>query len=181
MERFCPTCGSLVQGDGDFCPSCGSKLSGAVNLEKPITSQPSTGGSMPDTSSSNQSNLNNQTNQSSNYSQMPNYPQNFNSGSINRPSDEMTVGQWALTIFLSGLGIIGIILLFIWAFGADTNPSKKNYARAMLIWEAIALGLVILFYGGLCICGMSLSNILGGSSSIFDDMNYYTSTLFIGM
>ncbi len=179
MERFCPTCGSLVQGDGDFCPSCGAKLGGAVNLEKPITSQPTTGGSMPDTSSSN---LNNQSNQSSNYSQMPNYPQNFNSGNYSAPAEEMSVGQWVLTIFLSGLGIIGIILLFVWAFGSDNNTARKNYARAMLIWEAIALGLIIIIYGGLCMCGMSLGNMFGGSySDIYDNLNYYTSTLFMGM
>lgn len=179
MERFCPTCGSLVQGDGDFCPSCGAKLGGAVNLEKPITSQSSTGGSMPEATSNNLNNQSNMSNQSSNYSQMPNYPQNFNSGNYSAPSDEMSVGQWVLTIFLSGLGIIGIILLFVWAFSSDTNTAKRNYARAMLIWEAIALGVVIIIYGGLCACGMSLGNMFGGYG--YDNLNYYTSTLFMGM
>lgn len=174
MERFCPTCGALVQGDGEFCPSCGGKLSTAVNLEKPNTSQTSAGGSMPASTNTNR------TNQSSNYSQMPNYPQNFNSGNTSSSQGGMTVGQWVLTIFLSGLGIIGIILLFVWAFSNDTDPVKKNYARAMLIWEAIALGLVILFYGGLCMCGLSLSNIFRDTYGGFlDDLDY--ASLFIGL
>ncbi len=59
---------------------------------------------------------------------------------------EMTVGEWVLTIFLSGLGVIGLVLLFVWGFGNDTPTAKKNYARAMLIWQAIAVGIVILMY-----------------------------------
>ena len=57
----------------------------------------------------------------------------------------MTLGQWVGTILLTQcLGIISIILLFVWAFSDSTPTSKKNYCRAMLIFEAIMIGVVIL-------------------------------------
>ncbi len=38
-----------------------------------------------------------------------------------------------------------IVILFIWAFGNNTNPNKKNWARANLIVTAIVLVLSIIF------------------------------------
>ena len=161
MERFCPKCGALVEGNGGFCPNCGEKLESAVNLEKPVND------AMPSTSEP-VSNGTSSTYTSNNSSAMPNYPQNYNAVNTT-PANEMTVGQWVLTIFLSGLGIIGIILLFIWAFGGEPNVAKKNYAKAMLIWYAIGLGIVVLYFIGLCVCGMSLMG------DIFDEFDtaYY--------
>ena len=59
--------------------------------------------------------------------------------------EEMTTGQWVLTLFLSSLGVVGIILLFVWGFSETTPVSKKNFSRAMLIWYAIAVGICIVF------------------------------------
>ena len=36
-------------------------------------------------------------------------------------------------------------MLFVWAFGNDTNPNKANWAKAALIWAAIAIGIYITF------------------------------------
>lgn len=161
MERFCPKCGALVEGNGGFCPNCGEKLESAVSLEKPVVD------AMPSTSQPAASNTTGTYN-SNNASAMPNYPQNYNAVNTT-PANEMTVGQWVLTIFLSGLGIIGIILLFIWAFGSEPNIAKKNYAKAMLIWEAIILGLSLLYVIGMCVCGMSIMG------NLFDELEtgYY--------
>lgn len=158
MERFCDKCGSLVNGDGGFCPSCGAQM-GGIDLSK--------GGSMPSTSDSvvptptgssyqpqpgysqPQSNYQQPNYQQTNYSQ-PTYGQTIYTNN-NAQNQEMTVGQWFLTIFLSNLGVIGLILLFVWGFSADTPPAKKNFARAMLIMQAIAFVLsfilVPIFFG----------------------------------
>lgn len=131
MERFCDKCGSLVSGEGDYCPTCGARIRGAVDLRKRETErypeQPQQSGYG-----------------AGNSSAMPAYPQSYNTNSAR--SVEMGVGEWALTIFLASLGIIGVILLFIWAFGDAPQP-KKNYARAMLIFWAAAVGLIILGLG----------------------------------
>lgn len=173
MERFCNKCGSLVSGDGVFCPNCGEKLDSVVDLGKPSTepmmSSAPIAPSAP-VASDNSNNYNNTTGVGSNQGQIPNYgapvyPQNNNNN-----NSEMSVGQWVLTIFLSGLGIIGLILLFVWGFGSDTPTVKKNYARAMLIWYAIGIGICILYFIALFACvgcaGMGLED-------IFADMDYY--------
>lgn len=160
MERFCSKCGTLVEGEGKFCPTCGATLESAVDLGK---SAPSVEPMQPTPPPSASPYVN------TNSAQMPAYPQSYNNNSYNANTQEMSVGQWVLTIFLSCLSIVGIILLFIWAFG-DTPQPKKNYARAMLIWQAIALGISILYVIGIFSCVMA-----GVGSSDYGDIfrNYY--------
>lgn len=57
----------------------------------------------------------------------------------------MTIGEWMVTILISALPLIGIIMLFVWAFGDGAHPSKKSWAAATLIWIAIVIVLSILF------------------------------------
>ncbi len=148
MERFCDKCGTLIQGEGKFCPSCGAPLDSAVDLSKPAAPSTEPMQSAPVPPAGN-------TYTSPNAAQMPAYPQSYNNGGMTERTENMTVGQWALTVFLSSLGLIGIILLFVWAFSSDTPQPKKNYARGMLIIQAIVLGVVILFYIGIIVCAFS--------------------------
>lgn len=55
-----------------------------------------------------------------------------------------SVGQWMLTLFLTFIPIVNIIMLLVWAFSSNTHPDKANWARALLIWFAIFIGLSIL-------------------------------------
>lgn len=166
MERFCNNCGTLVEGDGKFCPSCGATLDSAVNLDKPAGAPSAEPMQSAPAMSANPYANNNQ-------AQMPSYPQSYNNTSAPVNTTEMTVGQWVLTIFLSGLGIIGLVLLFVWGFSDSTPISKKNYARAMLIWQAIAIGLVILLYVGMFACAATCLGSTGGFEDIFRDIQYY--------
>lgn len=146
MERFCDKCGTLVSGDGGFCPSCGAPMSsafqGGVDLSKqggmPSTSDPAPSQTYIAPTPVNNTYYGQSNYGQPNYGQQPIYPQNF------AQNQEMTVGQWVLTIFLSGLGIVGIVLLFVWGFSYDTPPAKKNYARAMLIFQGIAIVISII-------------------------------------
>jgi hypothetical protein len=61
-------------------------------------------------------------------------------------SPVVTVGDWFVTTLITAIPLVGLIMLFIWAFGADTNPNKANWAKAALIWHAVALVLMILFF-----------------------------------
>lgn len=56
----------------------------------------------------------------------------------------VTVGEWMGTIFLTIIPIVNIILLFIWAFGSNTKISKANWAKASLIWAAIAIAFYLI-------------------------------------
>jgi hypothetical protein len=57
---------------------------------------------------------------------------------------EISVGEWVVTILIASLPLIGLIMLFVWAFGDGANPSKKNWAIATLIWFAIGIVLFII-------------------------------------
>jgi hypothetical protein len=57
-----------------------------------------------------------------------------------------TVGNWVLTLFLTTIPCVGIILLFVWAFGSGTPKSKSNWAKAQLIWAAIAIVVSLILY-----------------------------------
>ena len=57
-----------------------------------------------------------------------------------------SVGSWMLTILLAGLPIFGLVYILILAFGSGRSVSKKNWARATLVWGIIASVLVLVLY-----------------------------------
>ncbi len=57
----------------------------------------------------------------------------------------MSVKNWLVTLLLTALPLVGIVMLFVWAFGSNENENRQNWAKAQLIFAAIIIGLVILF------------------------------------
>ena len=57
----------------------------------------------------------------------------------------MTIGDWLITFLIQAIPLIGFIMLFVWAFGDGTHPSKKTWAQALLIFALIMFVLVIIF------------------------------------
>ena len=51
----------------------------------------------------------------------------------------VSVGNWVVTLLITAIPIVNIILLFVWAFSDSTPVSKANWAKATLIWFAVAL------------------------------------------
>jgi len=76
--------------------------------------------------------------------------------------NEVSIGEWVVTLLITALPLIGLIMLFVWAFGDGANLSKKNWAIAMLIWYAIAIVLVIIFF---VIFGAIIASMFGGMGS----------------
>ncbi|MGK7912431.1 MAG: hypothetical protein AB4050_13275 [Synechococcus sp.] len=58
--------------------------------------------------------------------------------------EPVTVGEWLITYLIMLIPIVGLIMVFVWAFGSDTKPSKKSFFQAQLVLFAIGAGLVIL-------------------------------------
>ncbi|MFH5183269.1 hypothetical protein ACHHV8_11935 [Paenibacillus sp. TAB 01] len=56
----------------------------------------------------------------------------------------LTVKQWLVTLIVLAIPLVNLIMLFVWAFGDQTNPNKKNYARASLLLAAIVIVLYII-------------------------------------
>ena len=60
---------------------------------------------------------------------------------------------------------IGLIMMFVYAFGSNTNVNLKNFARAYLILQLIAVALVIISWIVIAIMGVSILNLAGSSGS----------------
>jgi len=47
------------------------------------------------------------------------------------------LGEWLGALFLMCIPIANIVLMFVWAFDRDSNPSKQSFFRAYLIFTAV--------------------------------------------
>lgn len=72
----------------------------------------------------------------------------------NESTNVVQTKEWVLTLFLTAIPIVNIIMLFVWAFGSATPPSKANWAKAALIWAAIG---IILYLFVFVVFGVSLA------------------------
>ncbi len=83
-----------------------------------------------------------------------------------RQFKSLTIGDWLITFLIQAIPLVGFIMLFVWAFGGDTHPSKKTWAQATLIFMAIVVVLTIIVF-----------ILIGGFiMSMFQGMNYDYST-----
>ena len=59
-------------------------------------------------------------------------------------NNEMKPIDWAITLFVTGLPLIGLIMLFVWAFGDSTNTVRQNFAKGYLLFIAFGIVLAII-------------------------------------
>ena len=57
-----------------------------------------------------------------------------------------SVGSWMLTMLLAGIPLLGLAYVLYLAFGSGRSASKKNWARATLVWGIIGFILVLVLY-----------------------------------
>ncbi len=69
--------------------------------------------------------------------------------------NNMTLGGWIGRIILSCVPVVGLVMLFVWAFGGNIQPSLKTWARAQLIFMLIFTVIALVFS---IITGISLAN-----------------------
>lgn len=67
--------------------------------------------------------------------------------------------EWMLTLLVVAIPIVGIVMLFVWALGSNTNTSKSNWAKAVLVWMIIGILLAVLFFSAFA---GALVSLLGG-------------------
>lgn len=137
---FCKNCGKKLGDEVAFCDECGTSVTQPnpvfVPAPAPVaTPAPIQQQARPVT----QVNIQNQ---------LPNNP-------LMQP---LSVGGYIGMMLLSAIPIVGIILIFVWAFSSDVNINKRNYCRAILILALImtVLSIVIsVVFGGLIAMIMS--------------------------
>lgn len=134
---FCENCGKQIPDDAAFCTHCGAKQSGGSAPSQTVSTVPK--------------------------------PQPVRASPPPQPVgatvgvDLITMGQYLIMFLITAIPIAGIVMLFIWGFGSETGPNKKNFARAYLIMMAIAIGL-----------GILISIVMGAiMASIMGSMYYY--------
>jgi len=127
--KYCEGCGAAFDDSSKFCTSCGranSAQAAPTQVPRPVPPQaPPPQAPRP---------------QQPQYTQQqPNY---YQRPPLDAP---LTVWQYIGTFILSGLPMVGFILLLVWAFSSDTNINKKNFARALLILGVIVGVLYAIF------------------------------------
>ena len=83
------------------------------------------------------------------------YPQQYQN------TEPVTIGEWIITMIVTAIPIVGIIMLFVWAFGRNTKVSRANYCKAALIMTAIVIALYILII-------VIAVGAIGGAASLLD-------------
>ena len=63
----------------------------------------------------------------------------------------VTMGEWFVTGLLMCIPIVNIVMIFVWAFGSNTKPSKANLFKLYLIMMAISIviGIILAVTGAL--------------------------------
>lgn len=70
--------------------------------------------------------------------------------------NELSVGQWFLTLILLSIPLVNFILLLVWGFGAPSP--RKNFALAILLFELIGLILVVVIFLFILMLGAAASS-----------------------
>ncbi len=126
---FCPFCGATNNENTAFCVNCGADLSENQNSQQPVQ-------------------------------QTVQQPAQYQAPQVDQPpvtNETVTVGQWMLTLFLLIIPVANIILTFVWAFSKGVKPSKRNFCKAMLVFELI----------GIIVGVVAVLSIIAVSGSIF--------------
>lgn len=80
-----------------------------------------------------------QNNVQADYSAECEWEQAADSDNVNLQTEQpVKVTDWMLTLIISSIPFLNIIMMFVWAFGSGVAASKRNWARAMLIFMGIS-------------------------------------------
>ena len=78
------------------------------------------------------------------------------SGAAYQGLDEpASMGERALCVFLNCIPCVGLIMMFVWAFGKTEKKSKSNFFKVQLIFMGVILALYLVLF--LFALGMGLA------------------------
>ena len=65
----------------------------------------------------------------------------------NQQAEVVSVQEWVIALVVMFIPIVNVVMMLVWAFGSNTNPSKANFFKAQLLVTAV-LGVLWLFLMG---------------------------------
>ncbi|MCM1184425.1 MAG: hypothetical protein NC337_13720 [Roseburia sp.] len=80
--------------------------------------------------------------------------------------EPVSFGDWMLTKLILCIPCVGIVMMFVWAFGSSTKKSKSNYFKASLVWALISVVVSILVFTAIVIGA-------GGLEALISDYYWY--------
>jgi hypothetical protein len=81
-----------------------------------------------------------------------------------KSQETQSVTDWMIILLITYIPLVNIIMLLIWAFDSETPLSKKNWAKARLIWILIGFAVSAIFFA---LFGAALL-----ASGVFDGANF---------
>lgn len=138
---FCGSCGQKMTDSMRFCQNCGAPVAGALvpgEAPSPAAAPPSPYEAPPPPPPPPPP-------------QIAPYPGPFagTPAPVGAGSAPLSMGQYLGMLILLSIPVLNLILLLMWAFGGNVNPSKKNLAKALLVMMLIFAGLALVFNMGL--------------------------------
>ncbi len=157
---FCGKCGFENAENAVVCNNCGEFLAD-VSLEQPVVDEQPTyqAPSQPVYQAPSQPVYQQPAYQQPAYQQpvyqQPVYQQPVQQVIPEGYSETVSVGDWVGSMLLMCIPIVGLILLFVWAFGG-AKPSKANYFKACLLITLISVGISLVVF---VLFGLLLGNL----------------------
>lgn len=89
-------------------------------------------------------------------------PQPHYTGASVPPANTLTMGGYLLYLCLFSIPLAGFVIALVFAFGHHPNAARRRFARAMVLFQLIVTGVLLLLY---CIAGLAAFWIMGPFSS----------------
>ena len=70
----------------------------------------------------------------------------FNSFS-NMKETPVSTREWIWSYLVMCIPCVGLVMMFVWAFGSSAKKSKSNLCKAMLIISAVTIVIMLILYG----------------------------------
>ena len=48
----------------------------------------------------------------------------------NQQAEVVSVQEWVVALVVMFIPIVNVVMMLVWAFGSNTNPSKANFFKA---------------------------------------------------
>ncbi|MBQ7265924.1 MAG: hypothetical protein IJS61_07470 [Firmicutes bacterium] len=69
----------------------------------------------------------------------------------------MTVKDWMLCYLILLIPCVNIVMIFVWAFSDNENPSKRSYFQASLIWALIVIVIYAIIFAICAAAGVAIN------------------------